>query len=129
MHVQAAFIDRMEPAMTALAPRYRRYPRPAFTSTAIPRALPSQAQIDAVLRLADRRETVGGCRVRLSLSDLDKVDGATRRLLGQAANRLTEISIVWDEAESQIVRVAQAPASGPVFEDEEDSLWRQRRRA
>ena len=118
--------------MSALAPRYIRYPRPAFTSTfarAIPRALPSQAQIDAVLRLADRREAVGGRRVRLSLSDPGKIDAPTRQSLGQAADRLTEISIVWDEAESQIVRIAQAPASRPVFEDEEDLLWRQRRRA
>ncbi len=120
--------------MSALAARYRRYPRPAFTSTfasglspAIPRALPSPALIDAVLRLADQRESVGGCRVRLSVSDLDKVDASTRRLLGQALDRITEISIIWDEHESQIVRVNQAPRPRPWFEDDEDALWRERR--
>jgi hypothetical protein len=131
MHAQPGFTEPMEPAMSALAARYRRYPRPAFTSTfapAIPRALPSPAQIDAVLRLADRREAVGRCRVRLSLSDLDKVDAPTRRLLGQALSRLTEISILWDERESQIVRVTQAPVVRPRLEDEEDALWREQPR-
>jgi hypothetical protein len=117
----------------SVAARYRRYPRPAFTSTfdrapAIPRALPSTAMIDAVLRLADQRETVGGCRVRLSLSDLDKVDAETRRLLGETYKRLTDISIIWDEHESQIVRVAQAPAPRSWLEDEEEAMWRFRSR-
>ncbi len=123
--------------MSALAARYRRYPRPAFTSTfagkSIPRALPSTAMIDAVLRLADQRETIGGCRVRLSVSDLDKVDEDTRRLLGDTFRRLTELSIIWDEREEQIVRVAQAPAPRSWIEedeeDEEDALWRQHPRA
>lgn len=115
--------------MSALAARYRRYPRPAFTSTfergpSIARALPSTAMIDAVLRLADQRESVSGCRVRLSVSDLDKVDAQTRRLLGETYKRLTEISIIWDEHESQIVRVAQAPTSRSLLEDEEEWLWR-----
>ncbi len=113
------------------APRYRRYPRPTFTSTytktpAIPRAQPSTAMIDAVLRLHDERAPAGGCRVRLSVSDLDKVDEDTRRLLGEAYRRLTEISIIWDEREAQIVRVAQAPQPRSVVEDEEELMWRLR---
>ena len=117
--------------MSALAARYRRYPRPAFTSTfdrgpSIPRPLPSPAMIDAVLRLADQREPAGGCRVRLSLSDLDKVDAETRRLLGETYRRLVDISIIWDEREAQIVRVAQSPSPRSVVEDEEDWLWRHR---
>ena len=119
--------------MSALATRYRRYPRPAFTSTfergpAIARALPSPAMIDAVLRLADQRETDGGCRVRLSVSDLDKVDAQTRRLLGETYKRLTEISIIWDEREAQIVRVGQTPTPRSLLEDEEEWLWRERPR-
>ena len=115
----------------AVASRYRRYPRPAFTSTfdkgpAVPRALPSTAMIDAVLRLHDAREPAGGCRVRLSVTDLDKVDEDTRRLLGEAYRRLTEISIIWDEHEAQIVRVAQAPQPRSIIEDEEDLMWRLR---
>ena len=121
--------------MSQLAARYRRYPRPALTSTfdrgpSIARPLPSTALIDAVLRLADRREPAGGCRVRLSVSGLDKVDGPTRRLLGETYKRLTEISIIWDEQEAQIVRVAQAPAPAPRSwfddEDEEEAMWRER---
>lgn len=115
--------------MPALAARYRRYPRPAFTSTfdrgpSIPRPLPSPAMIDAVLRLADQREPAGGCRVRLSLSDLDKVDAQTRQLLGDTYRRLTQISIIWDEREAQIVRVAQTPTPKTLLEDEEEWLWR-----
>ncbi len=114
-----------------VAPRYRRYPRPAFTSTfdkapAIPRALPSTAMIDAVLRLHDERAPAGGCRVRLSLTDLDKVDAETRRVLGEAYRRLTEISILWDEHEAQIVRVSQTPAPRSIVEDEEELMWRMR---
>jgi hypothetical protein len=117
--------------MPALAARYRRYPRPAFASTfdrgpSIARALPSPALIDAVLRLADQREAVGGCRVRLSVSDLDKVDAQTRRLLGETYKRLTEISVIWDEREAQIVRVAQTPTPRSLLEDEEEWLWRHR---
>ena len=120
--------------MPALAARYRRYPRPAFTSTfgrepMIARAQPSPDMIDAVLRHADRRESVGGCRVRLSVSDLDKVDPETRKLLGQTFARLNQISIIWDEREAQIVRVAQAPAPRSWIEDDEDALWRMRRSA
>lgn len=119
--------------MPALSARYRRYPRPAFTSTlergpSIARALPSQAMIDAVLRLADQREAAGGCRVRLSVSDLDKVDAQTRRLLGETYKRLTEISIIWDEREAQIVRVGQTPTPRSMLEDEEEWLWRERPR-
>jgi hypothetical protein len=119
--------------MSGLASRYRRYPRPAFTSTfdrgpAIPRALPSTAMIDAVLRLADQRAPAGGCRVRLSLSDLDKVDEETRRLLGETYKRLTDISILWDEREAQIVRVAQTPQPRSWLEDEDEMMWRMRPR-
>ena len=118
-------------ATTTLAPRFRRYPRPAFTSTldkapAIPRALPSTAMIDAVLRLHDRREPAGGCKVRLSLTDLDKVDEETRRLLGETYRRLTEVSILWDERDAQIVRVGQAPKPRSIVEDEEELMWRMR---
>ncbi len=114
-----------------VAPRYRRYPRPALTSTfdrvpATPRALPSTTMIDALLRLHDERVPAGGCRVRLSLSDLDKVDADTRRVLGEAYRRLTEISIIWDEHEAQIVRVAQAPQPRSIIEDEEELMWRLR---
>ncbi len=119
----------MKPKTSSLAARYRRYPRPAFTSTfdrgpSIARSLPSTVMIDAVLRLADRREPAGGCRVRLSLSDLDKVDAETRRLLGETYRRLIEISIIWDEREAQIVRVAQTPAARSWLEDEEEAMWR-----
>jgi hypothetical protein len=119
--------------MSGLASRYRRFPRPAFTSTfdrssAIPRALPSPAMIDAVLRLADQRAPAGGCRVRLSLSDLDQVDEETRRLLGETYKRLTDISIIWDEREAQIVRVAQAPQPRSWLEDEDEMMWRMRPR-
>jgi hypothetical protein len=119
--------------MSGLAPRFRRFPRPAFASTfdrgpAIPRALPSPEMIDAVLRLADRRAPAGGCRVRLSLSGLDQVDEETRRLLGETYRRLTEISILWDEREAQIVRVAQTPEPRAWLDEEEDWMWRQRPR-
>jgi hypothetical protein len=121
----------MTPDTAALAPRFRRYPRPAFTSTfdntpAIPRALPSTAMIDAVLRLHDQRAPAGGCRVRLSVSGLDKVDEETRRLLGETYRRLTEISILWDERDAQIVRVAQIPQPRSVIEDDEELMWRMR---
>ena len=115
--------------MTGLETRYRRYPRPAFTSTyakPVPRALPSTGMIDALLRLHDQRAPAGGCRVRLSLSDLDKVDEQTRQLLGETYKRLTDISIIWDEREAQIVRVAQAPEPRSFIEDEDDWMWRQR---
>ena len=119
--------------MSGLAPRYHRFPRPAFTSTfdrsqAIPRALPSPAMIDAVLRLADQRAPAGGCRVRLSLSGLDKVDAETRGLLGETYKRLTEISIIWDEREAQIVRVAQTPQPRSWLDEEEELMWRMRPR-
>ena len=151
MHRQGRFIERTEPVMKpqtaaphstqdsnatqtgAVAARYRRYPRPALTATferaaPIPRALPTVNMIDALLRLHDQRAPAGGCRVRLSLSDLDKVDKETRLLLGETYQRLTEISIIWDEREAQIVRVAQAPEPRSWIEDEEEWMWRMRPR-
>jgi hypothetical protein len=84
--------------------------------------------IDAVLRLADQRAPAGGCRVRLSLSGLDKVDAETRSLLGETYKRLTEISIIWDEREAQIIRVAQAPQPRSWLDEEEELMWRMRPR-
>ena len=70
-----------------------------------PVAAPSQSVVAAVLQFADLREEHEDGRVtlRFSAARLEREDMAL--LLGEARDRARDVSIVWDEAEGEMVRV------------------------
>ena len=74
---------------------------------------PSGALINVILEYADVRHAVGGDRSILSVSDARQCDPAIRRLLGSETERLGDVSVLWDEQESEIIRVHDAADLGP----------------
>ena len=83
------------------APRRRRArafaPRPL-----LPRPL-SGAVIDAVLRYADIEQDLGGGRTLKRISEHRLFE--VRERLGDDASRAGQVSILWNERESQIIQV------------------------
>ena len=91
---------------------YRRF-RPRFaaapveTATFERPALPGVV-VDAVLRFHDQAEEQGAGRTLLRLSPKRLRQPEVKRALGKLAARAAGVSIVWDEDESQIIRVLEA---------------------
>jgi hypothetical protein len=84
-------------------PRYAKRapdPTPALVAPPLPGAV-----VDAVLRYSDVQEDVGGGNTLIRLSPKRLRDAEVRRSLGKAAARAAAVSILWNERESQIVRV------------------------
>jgi hypothetical protein len=75
-------------------------------------APPSGALINAVLEHADIRREIGGGRVVLRLSERRASHRLVRRGLGKQAGRLGQLSLIWDEADGQIVQVCDGAAAG-----------------
>lgn len=64
--------------------------------------------VDAVLRFHDETQATGaGCSL-LRLSARRLRDPEVGAVLGEHANRAGRISILWDERESEIIRVLEA---------------------
>lgn len=83
-------------------------PRP--TKPAAPRrpALPPAAVVDAVLRFHDVALDQGGERSLLRLSEGRLRQPEVRAALGEDSARAARVAILWNERESQIIRVLEA---------------------
>ena len=68
-------------------------------------APPSGALINAILEHADIRQELGDGMVVLRLSQRRINNRNVRRGLGKEADRLRQMSLVWDEDDGQIVQV------------------------
>ena len=88
---------------------YRRFkPRP-LRPIEDPRPLPLPGTVvDAVLRFHDEEHDQGGGRTLLRLSRDRLGDRDVRAALGELAPRAARVSILWNETESQIIRVLEA---------------------
>jgi hypothetical protein len=68
------------------------------------------AVIDAVLRYHDQAEDQGAGRTLLSLSADRLGDLEVSRALGELSDRAGRVGILWNERESQIIRVTESLA-------------------
>lgn len=75
---------------------------------------PSGALINVILEYADIQHEAGGGRVVLRLSHRRMKDPVIKSILGREARRLSDISIVWDEEEGEIISVQDAAAGTDV---------------
>lgn len=91
---------------------YRRF-RPSFTRRPIETAdferpaLPGSV-VDAVLRFHDETQDQGYGRTLLRLSAKRLRNREVRKVLGKLASRAANVAILWNEDESQIIRVLEA---------------------
>jgi hypothetical protein len=88
-------------SFTAAAPRNARPTQPA--------PLPGSI-VDAVLRYHDEIQEQGCGRALLRLSASRLRDAEVAGALGELAARAAGVSILWDERESEIIRVLEAAA-------------------
>ncbi|WP_293903850.1 hypothetical protein [Phenylobacterium sp.] len=92
-------------------PRRRRSPfapRPVQAPKPPPRPLPPAAVVDAVLRFHDVAVDQGGQRTLLRLSERRLHDAEVEAALGPHASRAARVAILWNERESEIIRVLEA---------------------
>ena len=83
--------------------RFAPRPAPAPRPTSLP--LPPAAVVDAVLRFHDVALDQGGDRTLLRLSEHRLHEPEVEAALGPYATRAARVAILWNERESQIVRV------------------------
>jgi len=98
-------------SFTPFLPRRTRkfQPRPARTPLPVPpRTLPPAAVVDAVLRFHDVALDQGGERTLLRLSERRLHEPEVEAALGPYANRAGRVAILWNERESEIIRVLEA---------------------
>ncbi|TAJ69499.1 MAG: hypothetical protein EPO51_22530 [Phenylobacterium sp.] len=91
--------DRFSPA--------RFSPRPVQAPQPIRPPLPPAAVIDAVLRFHDVEVDQGGQRTLLRLSERALREPQVAAALGADARRAANIAILWNERESEIIRVLE----------------------
>lgn len=82
-------------------------PRPAKVQPTRP-TLPPAAVVDAVLRFHDVAVDQGGERTLLRLSETRLRQPEVEAALGADASRAGRVAILWNERESQIIRVLEA---------------------
>lgn len=80
-------------------------PRPIQAPRPAPRPLPPAAVVDAVLRFHDVAVDQGGERTLLRLSERRLHEPEVAAALGDQAGRAARVAILWNERESQIIRV------------------------
>ena len=91
---------------------YRRF-RPRFAAAPIETAaferpaLPGSV-VDAVLRFHDQAEEQGAGRTLLRLSEKRLRAPEVKKALGKLTGRAANVSILWNEDESEIIRVLEA---------------------
>ena len=91
---------------------YRRF-RPRFAVAPIETAaferpaLPGSV-VDAVLRFHDQAEEQGAGRTLLRLSEKRLRAPEVKKALGKLTGRAANVSILWNEDESEIIRVLEA---------------------
>jgi len=72
------------------------------------RTLPPAAVVDAVLRFHDVAVDQGGERTLLRLSERRLHEPEVEAALGSHTDRAARIAILWNERESEIIRVLEA---------------------
>lgn len=82
-------------------------PRPVKTQPVRP-APPPAAVVDAVLRFHDVALDQGGQRTLLRLSERRLHEPEVEAALGPDAARASRVAILWNERESEIIRVLEA---------------------
>ncbi len=95
--------DRFSPARFA--------PRPAKAPAKVQPgrpALPPAAVVDAILRYHDVSVDQGGERTLLRLSDRRLREPEVAAALGADGQRAARVSILWNERESEIIRVLES---------------------
>jgi hypothetical protein len=75
----------------------------AFETPALPGVV-----VDAVLRFHDEEQDQGAGRTLLRLSQKRLRQPEVKKALGKLAGRAANVSILWNEDESQIIRVLEA---------------------
>ena len=94
-----------------MASRYfqRRFaaPRPIEAPVLERPALPGSV-VDAVLRFHDEAQDQGSGRTLLRLSPKRLRAPEVKAVLGKLASRAAKVAILWNEDESQIIRVLEA---------------------
>lgn len=80
-------------------------PRPVKAPCPSPQTLPPAAVVDAVLRFHDVEVDQGGERTLLRLSERRLHEAEVMAALGDQAGRAARVAILWNERESEIVRV------------------------
>ena len=87
--------------------RPRRAARPIETAAFERPALPGSV-VDAVLRFHDEAQDQGAGRTLLRLSEKRLRAPEVRKALGKLALRAAGVAVLWNEDESQIIRVLEA---------------------
>jgi hypothetical protein len=100
------------PQLETLTMAYRRFRLPpaaapvetaAFERPALPGSV-----VDAVLRFHDEEQDQGPGRTLLRLSEKRLRAPEVRKALGKLAGRAAGVAVLWNEDESQIIRVLEA---------------------
>ncbi len=86
--------------------RPRQAPRPIETAAFERPALPG-AVVDAVLRFHDEVQDQGGGATLLRLSEKRLRNREVKKALGKLAARAAGVAVLWNEDESQIIRVLE----------------------
>ena len=88
---------------------YRRFKPRQPAQIDDPRLLPPPAAVvDAVLRYHDQEQDQGSGRTLLRLSAERLRQREVKAALGKLASRAARVSILWNERESEIIRVLEA---------------------
>ena len=86
----------------------RRVAKPKTTPVAVAVAPPSGALLNAILSYADISEDIGGGMTLLRVSAKRMDDAVIAQSLGREAARLADVSILWNDDESEIHAVLDA---------------------
>ena len=89
---------RFRPRLTPAPIETAAYERPALPGTVV----------DAVLRFHDEEQDQGAGRTLLRLSQKRLRQPEVKKALGKLAQRAANVSILWNDDESQIIRVLEA---------------------
>ena len=96
-----------------MASQFRRRParyshRPVKVARPARPASPPAAIVDAVLRFHDEAQDQGGGRTLLRLSERRLREPEVEAALGAETSRAARVAILWNERESEIIRVLEA---------------------
>jgi len=83
-------------------------PRRAAEAATFERPILPSSVVDAVLRFHDEEQDQGSGRTLLRLSKKRLRDAEVAAALGDQKKRAANVSILWNERESEIIRVLEA---------------------